>query len=226
MSAEGAAKRHAARAALDEVEPGSVVGVGTGSTANLFIEALATTRDRVRAAVASSAATRALLLRAGFELLELDEVERLPLYVDGADEATPERWLIKGGGGALTGEKIVAAASRRFVCIIDESKLVRRLGRFPLPLEVIAMAIGHVSGELARRGGRAVTRTGFVTDNGNPIVDVHGLRIDDPPALEQELNQIAGVVTVGLFCRRPADLLIVGSADGVRRIGDGLASAP
>ena len=217
MSRE-AAKRHAARAAVDEVEPGSIVGVGTGSTASLFIEALTTMRDRVRGTVASSRATAALLAEAGFPLLELDEAGPLPLYVDGADEATPERWLVKGGGGALTGEKVLAAASRRFVCIVDESKMVARLGRFPLPLEVIPLAIGHVAAELARRGGRAVPRPGFVSDHGNPILDVHGLDIWDGPALESELDRIPGIVTVGLFCLRPADLLIVGRDGGVRRV--------
>ena len=216
MSRE-AAKRRAARAALDEIEPGSIVGVGTGSTANLFIEALASVRERVQATVASSRATAALLARAGFAVLELEKTGPLPLYVDGADEATRGRWLLKGGGGALTGEKILAGASRRFACIVDDSKLVERLGRFPLPLEVIPTALAEVAAELARRGGRAVPRPGFVTDHGNPILDVHGLDIVDGPALESELDQIPGVVTVGLFCRRPADLLIVGGDEGVRR---------
>ena len=218
MSGQDAAKRNAARAALDEIRPGWIIGVGTGSTTNHFIEGLAAVRDRVRGAVPSSEATRTRLREAGIPVIELPDVERLPLYVDGADEATRRRQLIKGGGGALTREKIVAAASERFVCIVDESKLVERLGRFPLPIEVVAAAVRHVSRELARRGGRAVLRAGFTTDNGNPIVDVHGLTIDDPEALETELNQIAGVVTVGLFCRRPADELIVGGPDGVRRI--------
>ena len=217
MSRE-AAKRRAARAALDEIEPGSIVGVGTGSTANLFIEALATVRERVRGTVASSRATAALLAEVGLPVFELDDAGPLPLYVDGADEATPERWLLKGGGGALTGEKILAGASRRFACIVDESKLVVRLGRFPLPVEVIPMALGHVAAELARLGGRAVPRSGCVTDHGNRILDVHGLDIADGPALESELDRIPGIVTVGLFCLRPADVVIVGGEDGVRRI--------
>jgi ribose 5-phosphate isomerase A len=213
-----AAKRHAAREALREVGAGWTIGVGTGSTSNRFIEALGSIRDRISGVVPSSEATRALLLAAGLPVVDLEEVGRVPLYVDGADEATRSRHLIKGGGGALTREKILAASAERFVCIIDESKLVERLGRFPLPLEVIPMAVAHVSRELALRGGRPVPRTGFTTDNGNRIVDVHDLTIAAPVEVESELNQIAGVVTVGLFCRRPADELIVGSAEGVRRI--------
>ena len=213
-----AAKRYAALAAVEEIEAGWVIGVGTGSTANLFIEGLAPIKSRIEGVVASSVASADRLEALGIRLLELDDVDRLPIYVDGADEATRGRKLIKGGGGALTREKIVAAASERFVCIIDESKLVERLGRFPLPVEIIAMAGGHVAGELERLGGRPVPRKGFTTDNGNPILDVHDLTIDDPVALETELNQIAGVVTVGLFCRRPADQLIVGTETGVTRI--------
>jgi len=211
-------KRNAALAAVEEIEAGWVIGVGTGSTANLFIGGLAPIRDRIEGAVASSVASADRLEALGIRLLELDDVDRLPIYVDGADEATRGRELIKGGGGALTREKIVAAASERFVCIIDESKLVERLGRFPLPVEIIAMAGRHVAGALERLGGRPVPREGFTTDNGNPILDVHDLTIDDPVALETELNQIAGVVTVGLFCRRPADQLIVGTETGVTRI--------
>ena len=212
------AKRNAALAAVDQVEAGWVIGVGTGSTANLFIEGLAPISNRIEGAVASSLASAGKLKSLGIRLLELNEVGRLPIYVDGADEATPRRELIKGGGGALTREKIVAAASDRFVCIIDESKLVERLGRFPLPVEIIAMASAHVAERLEKLGGRPVLREGFTTDNGNPILDVHDLGIDDPVWLEGELNQIAGVVTVGLFCRRPADQLIVGTDKGVTRI--------
>ena len=212
------AKRNAAMAALDEIESGWVIGVGTGSTAKLFIEGLVPIRSRIEGAVASSVASASRLEALGIRLLELDDVGRLPIYVDGADEATRRRELIKGGGGALTREKIVAAASERFVCIIDESKLVERLGRFPLPVEIIAMAGGHVAREFRRLGGRPVLREGFTTDNGNPILDVHDLAIDDPMGLERELNQIAGVVTVGLFCRRPANLLIVGTGTGITRI--------
>jgi ribose 5-phosphate isomerase A len=212
------AKRNAALAAVEQIEAGWVVGVGTGSTADLFIEGLAPLRDRIEGAVASSLASAEGLSSLGIRVLELDEVGRLPIYVDGADEATSRRELIKGGGGALTREKIVAAASERFICIIDESKLVERLGRFPLPVEIIAMAEGHVTERLRLLGGRPVLRAGFTTDNGNPILDVHDLVIDDPVWLEGELNQIAGVVTVGLFCRRPADQLIIGTDEGVTRI--------
>ena len=212
------AKRNAALAAVEEIEAGWVVGVGTGSTADLFIEGLAPIKGRIEGAVASSVASASRLEVLGIRLLELEDVGRLPIYVDGADEATRRRELIKGGGGALTREKIIAAASERFVCIIDESKLVDRLGQFPLPVEIIAMAGTHVTGELERLGGRPVLRTECTTDNGNPILDVHDLVIDDPASLEGELNQIAGVVTVGLFCRRPADRLIVGTGTGVTRI--------
>ena len=211
-------KRRAARAALETIQPGWAIGVGTGSTTNHFIDALAAERDLIRGAVASSTASAGRLQRAGVPLLDLNEVGRLPLYVDGADEATRRRELIKGGGGALTREKILVAASRRFVCILDESKLVERLGGFPLPVEVIPMALALVAAELRRLGGRPVPRGDFTTDNGNRVLDVHGLRIDAPRELESELNQIPGVVANGLFCRRPADLLIVGSAAGVERI--------
>jgi ribose 5-phosphate isomerase A len=209
-------KRRAALAALDLVPRGATLGVGTGSTVNFFIEALAADPTRVRRTVSSSQASSARLRAAGIAVLDLNEIADLELYVDGADEANPARQLIKGGGGALTREKIVAAAARRFVCIVDDSKLVARLGGFPLPIEVIPMARALVARELTARGGRPQWREGFVTDNGNHILDVHGLAITDPPALERELNQIAGVVTVGLFAIRPADVLLVGSADGVQ----------
>jgi ribose 5-phosphate isomerase A len=211
-------KLNAARAALEAIRPGWVIGVGTGSTTNRFIDALASIRDRIDGAVASSLATVERLRAAGVRVLELNDVGPLPLYVDGADEATRRRELIKGGGGALTREKVLAAASETFVCIVDESKLVDRLGHFPLPVEFVAMAERHVASELRRRGGRAVLRAGFTTDEGHPVLDVHELSIDDPAGLEAELNQIAGVVTVGLFCRRPADRLIVGGTSGVTRI--------
>ena len=210
-----AKKRHAAQAALALVEDGATIGVGTGSTVNLFIEALARHPGRVRAGVSSSEASSARLQAAGVKILDLNEVTGLDLYIDGADEANPARQLIKGGGGALTREKIVAAASRRFVCIVDETKLVATLGRFPLPVEVIPMARELVARELARGGGRPVWRSGYVTDNGNHILDVHGLAITDPVGLEAALNQITGVVTVGLFAARPADVLLVGTAAGV-----------
>jgi ribose 5-phosphate isomerase A len=215
MSAEGdAKKRLAAQAALDYVIDGAVIGVGTGSTVNFFIEALIPYRNRVRAAVSSSNASTERLLAGGIAVLDLNDVDDLGLYVDGADEATRSLHLIKGGGAALTREKIVAAAAARFICIADESKLVERLGTFPLPVEVIPMARALVTRKLAAYGGRAVWRQGVVTDNGNHILDVHGLGIEDPPAMEAELNQIAGVVTVGLFARRPADVLILGTRGG------------
>ncbi|HXV76009.1 MAG TPA: ribose-5-phosphate isomerase RpiA [Candidatus Polarisedimenticolaceae bacterium] len=211
-------KIHAARAALDEIPDGAVIGVGTGSTTDHFIDGLAAIAARLRGAVASSVATERRLRSAGIDLFDLNQVGGVALYVDGADEATRARRLIKGGGGALTREKILAAASERFVCIIDRHKLVERLGAFPLPVECVPMARGLVARELARLGGRAVWREGFTTDNGNVILDTHGLSIDDPDALECELNQLPGIVTVGLFCRRPADRLIVGEPDGVRYI--------
>jgi len=217
MSAEGdAKKRLAAQAALDYVIDGTVIGVGTGSTVNFFIEALIPYRNRVRAAVSSSNASTERLRAGGIAVLDLNDVDDLGLYVDGADEATRSLHLIKGGGAALTREKIVAAAAARFVCIADESKMVERLGTFPLPVEVIPMARALVTRKLAAYGGRAVWRQGVVTDNGNHILDVHGLTIEDPPAMESELNQIAGVVTVGLFARRPADVLILGTRGGTQ----------
>ncbi len=208
-------KQRSAEAALAYVEEGAVVGVGTGSTVNFFIDALAGARARIAGAVSSSEASTQRLQARGIEVLDLNATGELGVYVDGADEATRTLELIKGGGGALTREKIVAAASRRFVCIVDEQKLVDRLGRFPLPVEVIPMARAHVARQLERLGGRPVLRAGFVTDNGNQILDVHGLAIDAPAALETELNQVAGVVTVGLFARRPADVLLVGTATDV-----------
>lgn len=208
-------KQHAARAALELVESGATIGIGTGSTVNFFIDSLATCPGRVRRAVSSSESSSKLLRAAGIELVDLNDLTGLDLYVDGADEATPARQLIKGGGGALTREKIVAAAARRFVCIVDDAKVVPVLGRFPLPVEVIPMARSLVARELVARGGRPVWRQGFITDNGNHILDVHGLTIADPVALERDLNQIAGVVTVGLFAARPADLLLIGTASGV-----------
>jgi len=214
-------KREAAEAALDLVETGSVIGVGTGSTTHHFIHALARNSSWVKAAVASSIATAELLERGGISVVELDEVGELPLYVDGADEATREGHLIKGGGGALTREKIIAASSRKFVCILDDSKLVDRLGEFPLPVEVIPMARRLVARELKRLGGRPAVRRDFITDNGNVIIDVHGLTIDDPAKLESELNHITGVVCVGLFSRRPADVILCGGADGVKTITPG-----
>jgi len=208
-------KQRAAEAALDLIEDGSVIGVGTGSTVNYFIEGLASLRGRIGGAVSSSEASAQRLRAHAIPVLDLNATGELPLYVDGADEATRGFALIKGGGGALTREKIVAAASRRFVCIIDDQKLVERLGRFPLPVEVIPMARGHVARQLLRLGGQPALREGVVTDNGNHILDIRGLSITDPVALETEINQIAGVVAVGLFARRPADVLLVGTAHGV-----------
>jgi len=208
-------KRRAAEAALAYVQDGSVIGVGTGSTVNFFIEALAAMRDRVAGAVSSSEASTQRLRKLGIEVLDLNATGEIGVYVDGADEATRALALIKGGGGALTREKIVAACSRLFVCIVDEQKVVDRLGRFPLPVEVIPMARSYVARRLARLGGEPVLREGFVTDNGNQILDVRGLTIEDPAALETEVNQITGVVTVGLFAHRPADVLLVGSTSGV-----------
>ena len=211
-------KRAVARAALEFVVPGELVGVGTGSTTNAFVDALAAIKGRIDGAVASSEATAARLAGHGIRVVDLNAAGELPVYVDGADEATRHRHLVKGGGGALTREKIVAAASRTFVCIVDDSKIVDRLGRFPLPVEVIPMARSHVARALVRLGGRPERREGFVTDNGNEIIDVHGLDILDPPALESELNQIAGTVTNGLFARRGADVVLVGTAGGVERL--------
>ena len=195
-----------------------IVGVGTGSTVNLFIDALAARRDRIAGAVSSSEASTARLKAAGIEVLELNRTGDLELYVDGADETDEHRRLIKGGGAALTREKVVAAASRKFVCIVDDSKLVDVLGRFPLPVEVIPMARSYVARQLTRLGGQPVWRENVTTDNGNQILDVHGLRILDPPALETAINGIAGVVTVGLFAHRRADVVIIGGPTGIRRL--------
>jgi ribose 5-phosphate isomerase A len=192
-----------------------VLGVGTGSTVRFLIEALAAHPGRVRGAVSSSNGTTALLDAARIPVLDLNDVAQLPLYIDGADEATRAHHLIKGGGGALTREKIVAAAADRFICIVDENKLVGTLGAFPLPVEVIPMARTLVARQLEARGGRPVWRQGFVTDNGNHILDVHGLSIADPPAFEGEIGSLTGVVTVGLFAKRPADVLLVGTERGI-----------
>ena len=212
-------KRAAARAAIEHVPAGVVVGVGTGSTADHFIDALASIRPRVDAAVASSEASVRRLESHRIPVVDLREVGALEIYVDGADEATRHRHLVKGGGGALTREKIVAQAAAKFVCIVDDSKLVGRLGAFPLPIEVIPIARSQVARELVRRGGRPVLRPGFTTVHGNEILDVHDLEIHEPVALEGELNQIPGLVTNGLFARRAADLLLVGGEDGVATIG-------
>jgi ribose 5-phosphate isomerase A len=215
---QDANKRRAAEAALDHIEDGSIIGVGTGSTVALFVEALARVRQRIEGAVASSEATEALLREHRIPVVDLNSAGDLPLYIDGADEATRFLHLIKGGGGALAREKIIAAASRLFVCIIDHSKLVDVLGRFPLPVEVIPMARSFVARQLVKLGGQPQWRQGFVTDNGNVILDVHHLKIPDPARLEAEIDQIPGVVCNGVFARRPADRLLVGSERGVETI--------
>jgi ribose 5-phosphate isomerase A len=211
-------KKAVALAALDYVEAGSIIGVGTGSTANHFIDGLAGIKGKIDGTVASSEASAARLKGHGIPVMDLNEAGQLGLYVDGADESTEHLHLIKGGGGALTREKIVAAASDKFVCIADESKLVDILGQFPLPVEVIPMARSYVARELVKLGGEPVLRTGFTTDNGNVILDVHNMEILNPVELEDKLNGITGVVTNGLFARRPADVLLLGCEDGVRTL--------
>ena len=207
-------KQAVARAALDYV-PGGIIGVGTGSTARLFIEALAGIKERIVGAVPSSEDTRRRLEGHDIRIFDLNEIESMPMYIDGADEINAEMHMIKGGGGALTREKIVSAVAEKFVCIADGSKYVEVLGRFPLPVEVIPMATAQISREIVRLGGRPVLREGYVTDNGNRIIDVHGLQILDPVDLETRLNQIAGVVTSGLFARKPADVCLLGTEQGV-----------
>jgi len=211
-------KKAAAAAALEFVEADMVVGVGTGSTANHFIDLLAKVKGKIDGAVASSKATEARLKQAGIAVLDPNAAGDLPLYVDGADEATEHRHLIKGGGGALTREKIVAATAERFVCIVDDSKLVGRLGKFPLPIEVIPIARSYVARQVVLLGGQPAWRQDFTTDNGNVILDVHNLDILNPVELETKLDHIAGVVTNGLFARRPADILLVATDGGVRKI--------
>lgn len=209
-------KLNAARASLDHIENDIVLGVGTGSTVNHLIDLLPTVRNKIQAVVASSSATTALLEERGFEISMLNAIGDVDLYIDGADEATKHLQLIKGGGGALTREKILAGASRRFVCIIDDSKQVGMLGKFPLPIEVIPMAQSFVARKLVKMRGQPVWRENFVTDNGNHILDVHNLAITNPLEMETRINQIPGVVTVGIFAHRPADVLIVGDNKGVR----------
>jgi ribose 5-phosphate isomerase A len=205
-------KRQAAQRALGYVEHGSIIGVGTGSTVAHFIDALGTARNRIAAAVSSSEQSTARLEKHGIRVLDLNGAGELALYVDGADECDPRKCLIKGGGAALTREKIIAAASKTFVCMIDSSKRVDVLGRFPLPIEVIPMARSFVARQVVERGGRPVWREHIVTDNGNCILDVHDWKIADPVAMEAELNQITGVVCVGLFARRPADIVLIGDS--------------
>lgn len=211
-------KQAVARAAIEYVPVDAVIGVGTGSTANFFIDELAKIKGRIEAAVASSDATAARLKGHGIRVVELNSVSDLPVYVDGADEITRHMHMIKGGGGALTREKIVAAVAKKFVCIADASKLVDVLGNFPLPVEVIPMARSFVARELVKLGGQPQLREGFTTDNGNVILDVRGLSIVNPVELESALNQITGVVTNGLFARRGADVLLLGRENGVEKL--------
>ena len=211
-------QRRAAQAALPWLARYEVVGIGTGSTVHQFIDLIAADRRNLKAVVSSSNQSTQRLEAAGIRVVDLNEVGELPVYIDGADETNTARQLIKGGGGALTREKIIAACSRVFVCIVDAAKLTPTLGAFPLPVEVIPMARALVAGRLTAIGGRPVLRAGYVTDNGNHILDVHDLVIKDPVALESALNQIPGVVTVGLFAQRPADVLLIGSDAGVQKI--------
>jgi ribose 5-phosphate isomerase A len=211
-------KKRVALAALDHLRDGTALGVGTGTTVDHFIAALAAHAARVRAVVSSSERSTARLHEIGIEVVDLASVEELDLYVDGADEATKHLHLIKGGGGALTREKILAGAARRFVCIVDDTKLVAQLGRFPVPIEVIPMARLYVSKQILKAGGHPIWREGFVTDNGNHIIDVHDWRIANPIEVETRINQIPGVVTVGIFAQRRADVLLVGGESEVREI--------
>ena len=211
-----AQKRQVAAEALQRVNADSILGIGSGSTVNCFIEALAASDVRIEAAVAASEASAGLLRSHGIEVRDLNHCGTLDLYIDGADEFDAHRRLIKGGGGALTREKIIAAASRRFVCIVDESKKVGVLGRFPLPVEVIPMARSFVGRQLVAMGGQPELREGFVTDNGNLILDVHNMDLVDPVAVEKQLNDLPGVVTNGLFALRPADVVLMATASGIR----------
>jgi ribose 5-phosphate isomerase A len=218
MNEQASNKRRAALAAMSYLRDGIVLGVGTGSTVDYFIDALPKEKARLDAVVSSSARSTERLRALGIEVSVLSDVATIDLYVDGADEATKHRHLVKGGGGALTGEKILAGAARRFVCIIDESKLVGHLGRFPLPIEVIPMARSFVSKQMIRAGGQPVWRENYLTEHGNQIIDVHNLNISNPVEMEQRFNQIPGTVTVGLFANRPADVLLVASARETRTL--------
>ncbi len=211
-------KKNVAIAAIDYVETGTIIGVGTGSTANYFIDELAKIKSKIDGTVASSVATAERLKGHGIRVLELNVVDDISVYVDGADESNKYLHLIKGGGGALTREKIIAAASDKFVCIADESKLVDILGEFPLPVEVIPMARSYVARELVKLGGQPVYREGFTTDNGNIILDVKNMQIMDPVEVEQKINNIVGVVTNGLFAARPADVLLLGTKEGIKTL--------
>lgn len=222
MATQDELKQAVAQAAVDyvaaNVPVGSIVGVGTGSTANFFIDALAKIKDRIGATVASSEATKKRLEGHGIKVLDLNEVTSMPVYVDGADEITSKLEMVKGGGGALTREKIVAAVADKFICVCDESKLVGTLGKFPLPVEVIPMARAYVARDIIKLGGQPKLREGFTTDNGNVILDVHGLQITDPAGFETTLNGIVGVVTNGLFACRGADLLLLATPTGVKQM--------
>ena len=211
-------KKAVAKAALEHVVPDTIIGIGTGSTANHFIDFLAEIKSSIAGTVASSVASAERLKKHGIPVLDLNDVAEISVYVDGADETNGRMHLVKGGGGALTREKIVAAASRKFVCIVDETKVVDVLGKFPLPVEVIPMARSYVARELVKLGGSPVYRDGFITDNGNFILDVHDLQIKEPTELEARLNNIVGVVTNGLFALRPADVVLVGTPNGVRTL--------
>ncbi|MFA5626563.1 MAG: ribose-5-phosphate isomerase RpiA [Thiohalomonadaceae bacterium] len=208
-------KKAVAKAALEHIVADTIIGIGTGSTANHFIDFLAGIKHKIKGTVASSEASADRLKKHGIEVFDLNDVDEISVYVDGADETNRRMHLIKGGGGALTREKIVAAASKKFVCIIDETKVVDVLGKFPLPLEVIPMARSYVARELVKLGGDPVYRDGFVTDNGNVILDVHNMQIQHSAELEAQLNNITGVVTNGLFALRPADVVLVGTSNGV-----------
>lgn len=211
-------KRQVAKAALEYVEYDSIVGVGTGSTVNFFIEMLANIKGKIEGAVSSSAASEKLLKRMGIPVFDLNSVKNVPVYIDGADEVNQHRQMIKGGGAALTREKIVAASSDKFICIVDQSKVVDVLGKFPLPIEVIPMARGYVARELLKLDCDPEYREGVVTDNGNIILDVHGLSLLDPIKLEQQINNITGVVTNGIFAKRPADVVLVSGESGITRL--------
>lgn len=211
-------KQQVAKAALEYVVPDTIIGIGTGTTANYFVDALATIKHKIEGTVASSNVTAERLKSHGIPVFELNSVDEISVYIDGADESNRHLHLIKGGGGALTREKIVAAVSKKFVCIADDSKLVDVLGKFPLPVEVIPMARSYVARQIVKMGGNPIWREGFTTDNGNVILDVHNLQIMEPVKLETELNQITGVVTNGLFAASPADILLLGSDQGVKTI--------
>lgn len=211
-------KQEVARAAIEYVVPGTIIGIGTGSTANFFIDELAKIKGRIEGTVASSVASADRLKGHGIPVYDLNQVSEMSVYIDGADESNEYLHLVKGGGGALTREKIVAAVADKFVCIADESKLVKIMGKFPLPVEVIPMARSYVARQIVKLGGEPVLREGFTTDNGNVILDVHGLEIMEPTKLEQQLNNIVGVVTNGLFAMRPADVLLLGTQEGVKTI--------